>query len=41
MKTFAKDHAQLKSYLKAASEWIGEETLRYILDEEPKEYLYD
>ena len=41
MKIFAKDHVQLKSYLKAASEWIGEETLRCIPDGEPKEYLYD
>ena len=41
MKTFAKDHVQLKSYIKAASEWIGEETLRCIPDGEPMEYLYD
>ena len=41
MKIFAKDHAQLKSYLKDAGEWIGEETLRCIPDGEPKKYLYD
>ncbi|MBT3715198.1 MAG: polyprenyl synthetase family protein, partial [Deltaproteobacteria bacterium] len=41
MKISAKDHVQLKSYLKATSEWIGEETLRRIPDGQPKEYLYD
>lgn len=41
MKILARDHKQLNTYLKAASQWIGEETLRCFPDGEPKEYLYD
>ncbi len=41
MKILSRDHAKLNSYLKAASEWIGKESLRCIPDGEPKEYLYD
>jgi len=41
MKILARDHKQLNTYLKAASEWIGEETMRCFPDGEPKEYLYD
>jgi hypothetical protein len=41
MKILARDHKQLNTYLKAASQWIGEETLRLLPDGEPKEYLYD
>ena len=41
MKILARDHKQLNTYLKAASKWIGEETLRCFPDSEPKEYLYD
>ena len=41
MKILASDHNQLDPYLKAASEWISEETMRCLPDSEPKEYLYD
>ena len=41
MKIFSNDHENLNSYLSSASKWIEEETLRYIPDGEPKEYLYD
>ncbi|MBC8259874.1 MAG: polyprenyl synthetase family protein [SAR324 cluster bacterium] len=41
MKVKSRDHSTLKSYLKSAGQWIGEETIRCIPDSEPKEYLYD
>jgi len=41
MKILSSDYSELNTYLKAASEWIGEETLRCFPDGEPKEYLYD
>lgn len=41
MVVLSKDHVNLNSYLSAVSKWIEEETLRYIPDGEPKEYLYD
>ena len=41
MKILSSDHKQLKTYLQAASEWIGKETMRCFPDGEPKEYLYD
>ena len=41
MKILSQDHLKLNTYLKAAGEWIGEETLRCLPDGEPREYLYD
>ena len=41
MKILSSDHKELNTYLMAASEWIGKETILCFPDGEPKEYLYD
>jgi len=41
MKILSRDHTNLKSYLKATSEWVENESLHCIPNGEPKEYLYD
>ncbi len=35
------EFSDLTSYLNAASEWIGDETINCLPDDEPKEYLYN
>ena len=41
MKILSNNHKHLNLYLKAVSNWIGEETLKIIPKEEPKDFLYN
>ncbi len=38
---FSKNHADLKSYLKAVGNYIEKESIRHVPEGEPKEYLHD